>query len=250
VIARDWDAQLYDTISDKQLGWGLAVLDRIELRGDERVLDAGCGTGKVTAAIAARVPNGHVIGVDASPSMLEEARSRLGPGVELIVSDLLELDLEEPADVVFSNATFHWIEDHELLFRRLYAALRPGGRLEAQCGGKGNVAELVEALRGAARSARFAGRVRNVRPPWWFRSEEETAAALGRAGFRDVHCWTERKAERYDEPTDLYAFGGQYLERLPEELRRDFVTAVMDRMDDPNTREYVRLNIQSRRPPG
>ena len=245
---RDWDAGQYDRVSDMQLRWGLEVLDRVELGGDEIVLDAGCGTGKVTAAIAERVPEGHVIGVDGAPSMIEEARSRLGPDVELIVSDLLDLELDEPVDVVFSNATFHWIEDHELLFRRLHAVLRPGGRLEAQFGGKGNVGELVQAVRGAARSERFAGHLEEVRTPWRFRSEDETVAALTGAGFTDVGAWTERKTERFDEARDLYAVLGHYLDPLPDEAREEFVNAVIDRMADPTLREYVRLNVSARRP--
>ncbi len=246
---RDWDPSLYDTISDLQLGWGRAVLDRIELRGDERVLDAGCGTGKVTALIAERLPDGEVIGVDGSPSMIEEARARVGPDVELIVSDLLELELDAPVDVVFSNATFHWIEDHDLLFRRLREALLPAGRLEAQFGAKGNVAALVEAVRGAASSEPFAEYVGEIRTPWWFRSEHETSVTLDRAGFVEVSVWTERKTQRYDEPQDLYAFGlGHYLDPLPAELRDEFVNAVMDRMADPTLREYVRLNVSARRP--
>src|SRR5215207_2692041 len=121
---------MYDAISDMQLGWGIKVLDRIELTGDENVLDAGCGTGKVTALIAERVPRGRVIGVDASRSMIDEARKRLPSDIELIVADILDLELSEPVDVLFSNATLHWIHDHERLFDRLHAALRPGGRLE------------------------------------------------------------------------------------------------------------------------
>jgi len=248
VTPRDWDAGRYDRVSDMQLRWGLEVLDRVELRGDEVVLDAGCGTGKVTAAIAERVPDGRVIGVDGAPSMIEEARSRLGPDVELIVSDLLELELDEPVDVVFSNATFHWIEDHDLLFRRLHAALRPGGRLEAQFGGKGNVAELVQAVRGAARSERFAGYLGEVRTPWRFRSEDETVVALEGARFTDVSAWTERKTERFDEAYDLYAVLGHYLDPLPDEMREEFVNAVIDWMADPTLREYVRLNVSARRP--
>jgi trans-aconitate 2-methyltransferase len=248
VTARDWDAQAYDTISDKQLRWGLEVLDRIELRGDEVVLDAGCGTGKVTAALAERLPEGRVIGVDASPRMIEEARSRLGPDVALMVSDLRELELAEPVDIVFSNATFHWIEDHDLLFRRLYTALRSGGRLEAQFGGTGNVADFAAAVGRAARSERFAPYVGDVRAPWRFRSEDETTAALTGAGFVDISAWTQRKREHYDEPRDLYAFGGSYFDRLPAGMRDEFVNAVMAEMADPTLREYVRLNVSARRP--
>lgn len=246
IDAHGWDAGLYDAISDMQLGWGIKVLDRIELTGDENVLDAGCGTGKVTALIAERVPRGRVIGVDASQSMIDEARKRLPPEVELIVGDLLDLELADPVDVVFSNATFHWIHDHDRLFHRLHSTLRPGGRLEVQFGGQGNVAALEAAVREASASEPFAEHLEGVPLPWRFRSSEETAAALERAGFVEVRCWTERVTESFDEGRDLRACGvGDYIDHLPASLRDRFVAAVVDSMDDPTVREYVRLNVSA-----
>jgi trans-aconitate 2-methyltransferase len=248
IDAHGWDAGLYDAISDMQLGWGIKVLDRIELSGDENVLDAGCGTGKVTALIAERVPRGHVIGVDASRSMIDEARKRLPPEVELIVGDLLDLELADPVDVVFSNATFHWIHDHDRLFQRLHSTLRPGGRLEVQFGGQGNVAALESAVREASVLEPFAEHLEGVPLPWRFRSAEETAATLDRAGFVEVRCWTERVTESFDEGRDLRACGvGDYIGHLPASLRDRFVAAVVDAMDDPTVREYVRLNVSARR---
>jgi trans-aconitate 2-methyltransferase len=127
----DWDAATYHRVADNQEEWGREVLDRLSLEGDETVLDAGCGSGRVTRLLLERLPQGRVIGVDAAPSMIAEARSNLAEfedRVELRVGDLTALELDEPVDAIFSNATFHWVSDHELLFRRLAAALRPGGR--------------------------------------------------------------------------------------------------------------------------
>ncbi|MDQ6811270.1 MAG: class I SAM-dependent methyltransferase, partial [Actinomycetota bacterium] len=142
---REWDGSSYDRISGPMEAMGREVLARLELRGDELVLDAGCGSGRITQALIERLPRGRVIAVDLSPSMVSAARARLSEGagaldaVEIRELDLLELELEEPLDAVLSTATFHWITDHDRLFRRLRAALRPGGRLVAQCGGEGNI---------------------------------------------------------------------------------------------------------------
>jgi trans-aconitate 2-methyltransferase len=248
VTPRDWDPVAYDTISDMQLRWGLAVLDRVGLRGDEAVLDAGCGTGKVTALLADRLPQGRVVGVDASPSMIEQARSRVPDEVELLVADLLELELAEPVDVVFSNATLHWVQDHELLFRRLHDALRPGGRLEVQFGGKGNVAALEAAVQRVTAMPPFAEHLADVALPWHFPTPEETAANLERAGFIDVRCWTDRITESFDEAHDLHACGvADYFESLPDSLRDRFVDAVVGEIENPTVREYVRLNASARR---
>src|SRR5215216_1662812 len=136
-MPRDWDATAYERLSAPLEAMGREVLQRLELDGDETVLDAGCGTGRVTAVLAERLPRGRVIAVDGSPAMVEEARRRLPASVDVREADLLELELEEPVDAVISTATFHWIRDHDRLFRRLRDVLVPGGRLVAQCGGEG-----------------------------------------------------------------------------------------------------------------
>jgi trans-aconitate 2-methyltransferase len=247
----DWDAVSYDELSDLQFEWGRAVLDRIELTGDETVLDAGCGTGRVTALIAERVPRGRVIGVDGSPAMIRRARANLGEHVELIVSDLLELDLTEPVDVVFSNAVFHWITDHDELFRRLFGVLAPGGRLEAQCGGEGNVAELVEALAEVSGESPYSEYLPDGRP-WLFANPEQTRERLEAAGFGSVRCWMEERRIVLDEAERFHRAVGfaAHLDRLPEALRDDFFRAVLARLGDPAVQEYVRLNISARRPQG
>src|SRR5918911_4656013 len=145
---RSWDGAEYDRLSTPMERLGREVLDRLELRGDEVILDAGCGSGRLTALLKERVPDGRVIGVDASASMIAAARERLGAGADLRVADLVGLDLGgERVDVVFSTATFHWIADHAGLFASLRAALRDGGRLVAQCGGAGNIASVHAAAR-------------------------------------------------------------------------------------------------------
>jgi trans-aconitate 2-methyltransferase len=245
----DWDAVSYDELSDLQLAWGREVLDRLDLSGDETVLDAGCGTGRVTALIAERVPRGMVIGVDGSPAMIQKARANVGDDVELIVSDLLELELAETVDVVFSNAVFHWIRDHDALFGRLFAALVPGGRLEAQCGGEGNVAELVDALVEVSGESPYSEHLAD-RYPWLFPNSRQTRERLEAAGFESIRCWMEERRVVLEEPERFHRAVGfaAHLDPLPEELRDDFVHAVLSRLDDPAVQDYVRLDISARRP--
>ena len=141
---REWDASSYDRVSDPQIAMARDVIDRLDLQGDERVLDAGCGTGRVTALVAERVPDGTR---DRGRRQRGDGRGdRAGGGSTPSSSDLVELQLDEPVDAVLSTATFHWIEDHERLFARLFAALKPGGRLAAQCGGAGNIANVQAAI--------------------------------------------------------------------------------------------------------
>ena len=225
-------------MSNPQLAMARDVIDRLDLRGDERVLDAGCGTGRVTEVLAQRVPNGTVIAVDGSEAMVEQTRAR---GITAFTADLAELTLDEPVDAILSTATFHWIPDHERLFARLHAALRPGGRLSAQCGGYGNVANVQEAIDAVDHPA-----LRGWPGPWNFATPEETTRRLNHAGFTDVWTWLQPWLVEPPDPEEYFTtvILGSHLERLPEEDREPFVNAVLEHGTHAN---YVRLNILARR---
>jgi trans-aconitate 2-methyltransferase len=249
---RDWDAKTYDRVNAPHREWALPIIDRLELSGTETVLDAGCGSGSVTALLAERLSGGRVIGVDGSAAMIEKARENLPPGTELIVSDLLELRLSEPVDAVFSSATFHWIGDHERLFEVLLRALRPGGRLVAQCGGKGNIAEFRDICREVAAEEPFAPHFEGWDDPWNYAAPAETEERLRAAGFSDVSAWLEDRPTRLPE-SEVRDFItticlGHHHERLPEDLRDSFTEEIIGRMSDPALLSYVRLNMRGKRP--
>jgi trans-aconitate 2-methyltransferase len=243
---RDWDAATYDRVADPMTRWGGLILDRLPLTGDERVLDAGCGSGRVTELLAARLPHGRVVALDASPSMIEQARVRLasfGERVSYVVADLGQpLPIEGLVDAVLSTATFHWVPDHDALFRNLAAVVRPGGRLVAQCGGAGNIASINAVL--ARVGDGWPGEAHYETP-------EATAERLAAAGFTDVECWLQ------DEPTDFEPGAlfeeylrtvvlGSHVARLREGERDAFVHEVASRL--PAARiDYVRLNILATR---
>ena len=250
----DWDAATYHRVADNQEEWGLEVLGRLELAGDETVLDAGCGSGRVTRLLLERLPEGRVIGVDASPSMIAEAKANLesyGDRVELQVGNLIELDLYDAVDAVFSNATFHWISDHNRLFHVLAAALRPGGPLEAQCGGEGNVAEWKRAVEAAMGDERFAPYFRGMTQPWNFASVGDTELRLDRAGFEVRKVWLEDRTFEPPDPREYVRSVGlnAHLAHLPDELADLFIDTVLGSMLRPLRIEYVRLNISARKLP-
>jgi trans-aconitate 2-methyltransferase len=247
MAVRRWDGASYDRVSGTMEALGLEVLDRLELEGDELVLDAGCGSGRVTAALIERLPRGRAIGVDESASMIEAARGRLGPEVDLRVGDLLALRLQEPLDAILSTATFHWIGDHARLFRTLHRALRPGGRLVAQCGGRGNV-DVLRARADAVRAREpygehFAG----WQPPWNYAAPEETRARLLAAGFAAAECWLAAAPREPEYPREFLStiVLGPHVQRLPETLRGPFIDDVMAALGEPVVVDYVRLNIDA-----
>lgn len=188
---RDWDAKTYDRVSLPHQEWAEAVLTRLPLRGDETVLDAGCGSGRVTRMLVERLPEGRVVAVDGSPSMVEKVREVLRPGDEAIVADLSALELPEPVDEIVSSAVFHWIGDHDALFRRLRAALKPGGRLVAQCGGEGNIDAFRAAGKAVTSRQPYAPYFDDFGDLWFYAGAGQTEQRLRAAGFGDVRCWLE-----------------------------------------------------------
>lgn len=173
---REWDAPAYDRLNAPMTKRGNDAVARLELRGDETVLDAGCGTGEVTATLLERLPRGRVIALDGSQQMLEAAQQRFAGDarVSFVHADLGKpLPLAELVDAIVSTSTFHWVPDHDALFRHLAAVSKPGGQLVVDCGGAGNIAAVLEILR----------ELGHTEHPWTYAGVEETEARLRAAGF-------------------------------------------------------------------
>lgn len=257
---RDWDGAAYQRVSDPQFRWGMRVLERAKLAGDETVLDVGCGSGRLTAELLERLPRGHVIATDASPSMLAEARqqlARFGERVEFLGGDALALELDQAVDLVFSTAVFHWILDHEKLFRVLYRALRPGGRLVAQCGGVSNLAILKARADELAHATRFAPFFRGWKNLWNYATPEETAMRLRAAGFTEVETSLESAPTLFESEPAYRQFVATvvlrtYLSAITDDARREeFLTEMVAQAAadfPPFTLDYWRLNIRATRP--
>jgi len=243
----DWNATSYDRVADPQARWGAEVLERLPLAGDETVLDAGCGSGRVTEMLIERLPNGRVVALDQSAAMLDEARRRLerfGDRVEFVQADLgAPLPIDQRVDAILSTATFHWVPDHDALFENLAAVLRPGGMLVAQCGGFGNIARFIEVA-----SSVDPAFVRNTHN---FQTPEATAARLERSGFDEIRTWLSPAPTPFATTEELEAFIAAvclrvHLAQLPEERRAPFIREVAARMPE-RVLDYVRLNITARR---
>ena len=262
--AADWDGAAYHRVSSPQLEWGRKVLARLTLAGDETVLDAGCGSGRLTADLLDRLPRGRALAVDLSESMLREARATLARQIAreraaTVRADLTALPFAAAAAAVFSTATFHWIKDHDALFRSLHAALRQGGRLVAQCGGGPNLARAHALTERVMHEHPYAAYFGEWREPWHFASPDDTAARLRAAGFVDVETWLEEAPTPFPGPAEYRAFMKtvvlrNHLARLPDERQRerflDDVTAVSGRDCPAYHLDYWRLNISARRPAG
>lgn len=256
-MAREWDAGEYEELSAPQTRWGAEVLERLGARGDEAAIDAGCGTGRVTELLLRKLPHGSVLAVDGSEAMVEAARRRFAGESRVRVErqDLLELRVSEPVDLIFSTATFHWIEDHDRLFENLARALKPGGRLVAQCGGEGNISRATRATRDTMEEERFGKHFVGWKDDKNYADPETTAKRLRAAGFEEIETWLHDETAAFDTVEELSRFLGTvvlggHMRRLPEEEREPFAAAVAEKIvavDGSPALDYVRLNMTARR---
>lgn len=248
---REWDAGNYHGLAQPHQEWATQILDRLPLRGDELVLDLGCGTGRLTSQLLDRLgPDAQVVGVDGSQAMVDEATRLLGadPRATFFRQDLLELTVDAPADAAVSSATFHWIKDHDALFARVRAALKPDGWFVAQCGGRGNVANVVRAVTEVGARPAYAPYFAGWPGPWNYAGAEETTERLERAGFAVQRVWLE-PSPQYPQPLRDFLRTvslGSHLERLPGDLHDAFVDDVAAAMEPDPVHDYVRLNIIAR----
>jgi len=257
----EWNATAYHKVSGPQVRWGRKVLSRLSVRGDERVIDAGCGTGRLTADLMERLPHGRLLAIDQSWNMLVTARANLRPQfgdrVAFAQVSLPAMPVHGWANLVFSTATFHWIPDHAALFAAIFTALRPGGRLFAQCGGGPNLRRAHELAELVMQREPFAPFFQDWPGPWNFAYAEDSHRRLAAAGFVDVVTSLEEAPttlvdeQAYREFVTAVIYH-PHLARLPEgSLRAQFldaVTLLASREDPPFTLDYWRLNLEGRHP--
>ncbi len=248
-------------MSDPHVAWGVRVLARLPLEGGECVLDVGCGTGRLTEKLLERLPAGRVIALDISSNMLHAARGYLAPQfaaqVRFARADAAALPVAGRADAVFSTATFHWVLDHPALFRSVFAALKPGGRLVAQCGGGPNIQRLHDRCEVLGQQAEFAPYFRGWHGPWNFADAETTAQRLVTAGFVDVRTSLEASPVVQPDAATYREFVTNVICRhhlacLPgQDLRdrfMDVITAQASHDVPALELDYWRLNMEARKP--
>jgi trans-aconitate 2-methyltransferase len=258
---REWNAAEYHRLSAPQFQWGRRVLTQLQLRGDECVLDAGCGTGKLTRLLLENLRRGRVVGLDLSRNMVMHAQQNLaadfGDRVRFVVADLVALPFSNCFDGIFSTASFHWVLDHDALFRSLYQALRPAGWLHAQCGGGPNLDSLRRRVRALSRTPEFSKWLGKFSEPWVFSDAEGAAARLRAAQFENVQTGLEQASfaapgdQEFQQYLRTFVLH-RHLEWLPSDaLRTAFVQKLADAAahdDPPWTLDYWRLNLLAHKP--
>jgi len=234
-----WNPADYAANSAVQQSWAGELIARLKLRGGEHILDVGCGDGKITAELARAVPQGSVVGLDASAEMIDFAR-KIFPTTEISnlnfqIADAREIQSQIRFDVVFSNAALHWVEDHEAILRGAASVLKAGGRLVISCGGKGNAHDVFLAFRPEMRLKRRCEYFRQMPLPYFFHSPADYEKWLPQAGFKIQRLELAPKDATYAGATGfatwLRTTWLPFVQRVPVNLREEFIAAV--------TRRYV-----------
>jgi len=255
---REWDARSYHAVSEPQFEWGKRVLSALELAGDETIVDAGCGTGRLTALLADRLPHGSIVAVDRSDNMAAVAAKTLSGSARssVAVSDIVAMPFPPIFDVVFSTATFHWILDHDRLFIELQRVLKPGGRLHAQCGGGENLHRIQTRAFDLSRTPEFAPMFADWKWATYYADVEPTVRRLRAAGFADIDVTLEPAPFVFATAEAFATFVSTvvlraFLARIADAgSRRTFVDHIttMAAGDTPAFElDYWRLNIRARR---
>jgi trans-aconitate 2-methyltransferase len=270
-----WDAETYEKIGTPMRGWAQQVIEDLALRGDETVLDAGCGSGSVTLDLWEKLPDGKIFAVDGSPQMIEKLKRTLAErgiqNIAAVQSDLTRLDLPEQVDVVFSNAVFHWIPDDDGLFGSLARAAKSGGRLRAQCGGAANIKRLMSATRDVEAREPYAEYLRGRVETRKYRTSGQAREALERNGWKDVRADTFESPVTFGDTDSAVLYlrtiilqqqaaaldlaeragdseaGKPRLQGLSDRFLRDVIAEVEKRHGSPFVADYVRLDLWATR---
>jgi trans-aconitate 2-methyltransferase len=259
-----WDPVCYEMSSSAQYGWAMDLVSSLELEGDERVLDIGCGDGKVTARLASLVPDGAVVGIDLSGEMIAHARERHSrnhhPNLLFEVGDASKLDFLDEFDLVVSFACLHWIRDHLTVLAGIKRALKAGGVLLCQCGGRGNAEEILAVTEDLTRSDKWSRYFQSFASPYHFYGPEEYRVWVAEA------CLSVRRVELV--PKDMVHIGRDglmgflsatwlpYTDKLPHDFRSDFIADVANSYlelhpldsDGCSHVKMVRLQVEAERP--
>lgn len=232
----EFDGEKYKLASGQQKAWGKKLIAELEFKGGERILDLGCGDGVLTAEMAKFVPDGFVLGIDASESMIETARKdHAGANMRFELLDIDVIDFESEFDLVFSNATLHWVKDHGKLLKNVFKGLKNKGATRFQFAGNGNCSNLIRILREVMSAQEYKGYFREFNWPWYMPAIDEYRALLNEVAFAEKKVWSENGDKHFASVEAMIKWIDQpslvpFLYLVAEKDRQRFRDAVVERM--------------------
>ncbi len=255
----EWNASEYARIAGLQQAMAAEVLSLLDLKGTERVLDLGCGNGNITAEIAARVPEGNVVGIDASAEMIAFASTQFPPdtrpNLRFQTADIRHLPLREEFDLIVSFNALHWIPDQATALRSIRSALKPSGRAQLRLVPKGKRKSLENVIEETRLSPRWARYFKEFHDPYLHLTPDEYVALAEQNGLHVRRIHTEDKTWDFKSRSAFIAFGSvtfiEWTKYLPENERLSFITDVLDsyrvvagqRSEEENTFKFYQMDI-------
>jgi trans-aconitate 2-methyltransferase len=259
----EWAAADYERISSLQRAMAEEVLALLDMAGAQRVLDVGCGNGKITAEIAARVPHATVLGVDPSHEMIEFASSHYDaaayPNLSFAIADARSLPYREEFDVVVSFNALHWVPQQEEALQSICAAMKPGGRAQLRMVCKGERHSLEHVLEKTCLSERWSEYFKEFHKPYVHLTPEHYRELATRNGMEVVRVQGEDKAWDFKTRSAFEAFGSvtfvEWTRLLPKQDEMDFVVDVLDRYQmvarqkagEENTFKFYQMDVGLKR---
>ena len=234
-MAHEFDGNKYKAASAHQKEWGAKLIHELSIVGTERILDLGCGDGALTAQLAALAPRGSVLGIDASRGMIDAAQAHVADNLSFALHDINDLNFENEFDIVFSNATLHWIKNHDALLRNVHRALRRGGILKFDFAGDGNCANFFSVVKDAIKLPQFARYFSTFEWPWYMPSVEEYERLVQRIPFTESHVRGENADRFFADQETMIKWIDQpslvpFMKLVPDERKEDFRRFVIERM--------------------
>ncbi len=251
----EFDGKKYAETSIHQKEWGTKLLAEFRLRGDEHILDLGCGDGILTARLAELVPQGQVVGMDASQGMIDQAITHLRSNLSFVLMDINSWNLDDSFDVIFSNATLHWIFDHNRLLTNVFKHLKPSGIARFSFAGQGNCSNLHRVLKEVMREDRYALYFEKFIWPWFMPGADEYKNLLEKFAFRETKVWIENADRKFPAEKELIGWIDQpslvpFLKQIEGADKKNFRDAVVAKMLDETAQDngtyfetFRRLNV-------
>ena len=232
----EFDGEKYKRASAQQRIWGKKLISELRLKGSERILDLGCGDGLLTAELARLVPDGLALGIDSCESMMRTARKdHAAPNLRFELQDINTIDFESQFDLIYSNATLHWVNDHDRLLEHVFKSLKPNGSLRFQFAGEGNCSKLIEVVRKVMSAEAYAGCFNGFDWPWYMPSVEDYRRLVAEVPFADSRVWSENADKFFDSVETLTKWIDQpslvpFLGCIAPQDQRSFRNAVVEQM--------------------
>jgi trans-aconitate methyltransferase len=233
--ALGFDGEKYRQASTHQKEWGMKLIDELDLAGPEHVLDLGCGDGALTARLASLVPDGFVVGIDSSPSMIATAARHSLPNLDFQLLDINHLAYEAEFDVIFSNSALHWVKNHRNLLSRVLKALKPGGILRFNFPAEGNCSTFNHIVQQVMAGVKYARYFSGFEWPWHMPEPDGYHQLASQFPFRELRVWGENTDRFFPDAAALIRWIDQpclvpFLPAVAEPERDNFRAEVVERM--------------------